>query len=318
MGKSKKVTSLRKGSTSNLEEKVHGVYAHYISRVIIEPKSIHSYDIYELVSGKKSPVKGMFEDMLKMPVTNDMTSFDSKVLELTNRLKQVERASVPGVFFAILFRHKGNRYLCILKLELSKESWTIFDKKTSMMTLKEVLGELPGKDRFKKGAVYPHPVYPNDAYMKVFQKDYPSKYFDEFLGGGPRVRAKTMFVEFKNLTKKISGSWPDYRQQMGLYQGIKSRVGDTEGMVDVADAVDIIKAAIPSHASKAKKIVEDNIVHRGVLRASEVRDLKMELTIGTLQLKGSFEGFGKHFRANVNRAPDKHRLEGRITGMELV
>jgi hypothetical protein len=310
MGKGKKKSKLRHGSTYELDAKVQRVYAAYISQIVTQPVSQYSYDIFKVKEDIEFKTKPALQKIQKMVIPDDEDAFNDFSSKLADKYKQIERSIVPGVFFVILLTHKGKRYISILKLDWVSESWTEFDEKTSKMTLHEVLEELPGPNRFRKGAVFPHPISPKSSYMKVFQKDHPADYFDEFLGGRPRTTAYDVMTKMRSLSRRITGDWPSYDQQIGLYDGLKAFVGDDKKSMKMEVAKEIMKSALPTEVSKVKEVVESDWDLRGLIKASEVDDLIIEFTVGGIKLRGHHREFTERFQAKIGGDPEKHRITG--------
>lgn len=306
----KKKAKHRKGSTSELDTDVQKVYAGYVSQIANQPPSLNSYDIYEVNEKMKLKTKLVLLELQRAYIPEDEKSFIEISSQLAEKYKIIEKSPVPGVFFVVLLSYSGKRFISILKLDWVSESWTDFDEKTSKMTLHEVLEELPGPNRFKKGAIFPHPLEPSKKFMKVYQKDYPADYFDEFLGGRPRTTAYDVMTKMRILTRKITGEWPTYEQQKGLYFGLKAFVGKDEKLVELKTVKRIMESSLPTSVAKVREVVESDWDLRGLVRSSEVNDLRIEFTVGGIKLKGSIQEISERFQSGIGGDSEKHRITG--------
>lgn len=99
--------------------------------------------------------------------------------------------------------------------------------------------------------------------------------------------------------------------------GLLSHMGETDKMVDRDTVVRIMEAALPSHGSKVAEIVDEHLEARGVVKISEVKDLRIALEIGAFELKGAIRDICEDFKANFRSNPEQHIVEGLISGTNL-
>lgn len=312
----KPTTKLRKGRISNISNEAHEVYAKYIADVVNRSESRKAYDIFEIDTPRAKLVRKEVKSMIRRPIPEESKQFDESALKLANELIGVMKGtSRPGVLFEILFRVGGRRFICFLKLEWVNEAFCEYDEKAHSMSLKQLVEELPASGKFQKGAIYPHPTRPGFAYMRIYQEDAEAHYFEKFLGGMPEVSGYDMMKELRRLTRGVTGEPPTFEQNIGLFQGLESHLGQEKGMVSEADVIRLLQDAIPSESNKAVvDRIGDDIKRAGVIRASQVKDLKMVFYVDRLMIRGSYIDIIETFE---RRNSDKHIIKGRISGVRM-
>lgn len=308
--------TLRKGQIIKIPAEVHEIYSQYIALIANKGDSQKAYNIYPLESPAARRTQKEIASMLKRPIPQEAEEFNKSAVGLASELIDFMKGTArPGVLFEILFTYAGRRYLCFLKLDWVDESFCEYDEESLTMNLKQLVQELPARGRFQKGGIYPHPVTPSIAYMRVYQDDAEANYFERFLGGMPEVSGREIMKELRRLSATASGEPLTLDQSMGLFSGLEVHVGESQKMVTEADVARIIQDALPSQSKKAiTGIVQRDIRKTGLIRAIQVANLKISFKVGRLEIGGSFRDVQESFEEKGN---NQHIIRGSISSVRL-
>jgi len=222
VAKERSLDDLPKGGVIDISAAAQEAYAKYIIRITKKPLSDRCYDIYHVDTGHSLEVRKIIETMLKSPVPQEAKELEKNANDIAMKLiSRMKRTGNPksGVLFQIIYREKGIRKICFLKLAWVDESYFDYDEDKSSLTKRELLEKLPFSGRFQKGAIYPHPNMKSKAYMKVYQKDAEANYFESFLGGLPEISVRAIMKESKRLAMSVTGNPLSLEQNIGLFQG---------------------------------------------------------------------------------------------------
>ncbi len=203
-----------------------------------------------------------------------------------------------------------------MKLKWFSGEWGKYDENKEDIIMNEVVKALPGKDQYRKGAIYPHPLNPSKAYLKVYQEDKDSVYFDTFLEGAQRPAARQMLNEMKRIGRLIKKKPLSLEEVIGIHSGLVAHVGTVDKMVDTSDVVRMVGDALPSLKPQVKKKVNDFLRIRGIIKHREVNALKLRFKVGNITVYGRIKDINAQFKTQRNN-PRVHTLKGEISSIEV-
>jgi hypothetical protein len=313
--KDRDAAELRRGGTRRLTDTdVVDVFGGYFTEVAEKRASMNCYDTIRDDGPRHVSMETSLRKLNTLVIPDEETQFRELGQRLAEDLIEAMYGDHPGVLFIGRFIRGGERYIGLLKLNWVDESYSEYNDQSEEIVIRKLAEELPAAGRFQKGAVFPHPRFPNQFFMKVFQKDHVADYFNAFLGGQPPIRGGKMMAEIRKVALRLSGGTLSTEQSLDLHESLCGFLGQKQRVVDEKAAVGIIHQVLPSIGLKRiREAVSKTFESKGIVNAYEVEMLRATVHVGNLRVFGSYRSLKENFHEN-KAGKNRHIIDGEVTG----
>ena len=196
-----------------------------------------------------------------------------------------------GILFILNTEISDSNHICILKVDVAKEDIRIwFDEEDLKITYARVENVLPDSNKLQKGAIYPHPTLGKQ--LKILQKDYKAKYFNQFL---QCKKESTEFEQFEAIPKMLDTVHEELAPdvEINVKEVVNNRFNELEAgeSLTTRKVVDLAKKVAPEAEEEAvQEIVRREFEKEGISDINVRRDArtkyKKEITIEDITIKG--------------------------------
>ncbi len=315
--KNRDFDNLQHGGTHLLSDaSIIEAYSDYFSEVVDQSISRKAYGLSDPIDAYGNSVRTRLEQLQRFIIPDQSEEFRDTGQWLAQNLTEKMRGNYPGVLFVGRFERSGRRHIGLFKLRWVDESYAELMGDNAELTAEHLVEKLPLAGKHQKGAIYPHPTAPTHYYMKVYQENSYSKYFNGFLGGVPPVDARDMMAEIRRLALKLTGGTLPVDQSISLYEAFSSHVGDSQRVIEEEQVTEIIAQVVRTPQPQIRDLVRGDLNLKGLVRADDVDGLRAKFYVGDIRLFGSFRSFSDRFNEN-EMGPHRHVIEGEVREFTL-
>ena len=305
---------LRRGGTHRLTDpQVIEVFGGYFTEVVEKKATMNCYDTIKDDGRRYESMQVLLRKLNTLVIPEEEAQFRESGQSLAYDLIEAMYGDHPGVLFIGRFDRGGRRYIGLFKLNWVDESYSEYNDQNEEIVIRKLAEELPAAGRLQKGAVFPHPRFPTQFFMKVFQKDHVADYFNAFLGGQPPVRGYKMMAEIRKVALRLSSGTLSTKQSVDLHEALCDFLGQKQKVVDEKAVVSIIHQVLSISPKRIREVVSQTLECKGIVNAHEVEMLRATVHVGNLRIVGSYRSLRENFHEN-KAGPNKHVIDGEVTG----
>ena len=309
---------LRSGSTSEFASlELTDIYKQYFLEVFDRPLSTRCYPLFEL--GEKSEdIEGILQHLKSVELPDATLDFDTKSKELAHRFNSLAKPGLTGVLFVGRFTYRTSKYIGIFLFDWVSESYLTFNEDEGTLVLDEVLERLPARGRIRKGAIFPYPDSNVDAFVKVFQSDSDSRFFNQFLGGSPPLTTYTLMREIRKIATKLSSNPLTYEESVALYSSLTQTLSKDIRVIDNSIVQKILSEALPNISRKRiAKVTDETLSVSGLVEILDFDKLGLDIVFKSgIYLRGTYRDISEHFKQS-SEYPNRHVVSDEIKKVRM-